>query len=116
MILPEIKKGVTTYEIEAFWGSDMDRFDSFLGSVVLIADANAFTTNTAWILSQKPAHLFLVNERNIKSAQQIFPDAAAVGESDDPQVKPLFVCSNSPYELVSKVKSGEFTIAGEDIL
>jgi len=75
------------------------------GTIVVI-DVYGATTNIPMILSKGPKSLVVVNERNLRKAQQTYEESILVGESDNLPRK-VFKASNHPANINSAKLSGK---------
>jgi len=69
------------------------------GSIVVVVDVWAATSNIALMLAHGAKELILVDEQTIRSTIQRIPKALVVGESLDSSITELFSCSNSPCDI-----------------
>lgn len=85
-------------DLKIIWSFEANRED-VKGSIAVVVDVWAATTNIALILAHGAKELILVREETIRSAINQFPDAFIVGESTDGKTASLFTCSNSPSQV-----------------
>lgn len=85
-------------DIKIIWSFEAKRED-VKGSIAVVVDVWAATTNIALMLAHGAKELILVREETIRSAINQYPGAFIVGESTDEKTTSLFTCSNSPSQV-----------------
>lgn len=103
------------FPIRTMWGSELVKSEESLrGSLAVVVDVLAATTNMDAFLEAYPHALYLVNDDNIRQALSLFPEAIVIGDIKHLQLNNVATFSNVPSDLAER--NAYQAISGKTVL